>query len=247
MLDAYVAIDLEMTGLQAKTDRILEIGAVKVVGHQVSDTFWTFINPHRPLSRTVTELTGITQEMLSGAMEDIDGLKGLIDFTGDLPLAGHNIIFDYSFLKQCAANHRIPFEKSAVDTLKISRVCFPELESKKLEAMCQHYHIAGKQEHRALEDAMMTARLLECLWNQFGEAHPELFIPKPLQYRAKRQSPATPAQKRDLIELMTYHKIKAEIEVEALTKSEASRMIDKILFTYGRAVAKTVREEESNE
>ena len=234
MLDGYVAIDLEMTGLAAKTDRILEIGAVKVVNHQVVDRFQTFINPHRTLSQVVTDLTGITQEMVQNGLEDVEGLKLLIDFTGDLPLVGHNIMFDYSFLKQCAANHKISYEKSAVDTLKISRVCFPEMESKKLEAMCQHYQIAETQEHRALADALMTVELLEHLLSQFGEEKPELFEPKPLQYRAKRQVPATPAQKRDLIELMTYHKIKAEIEVEALTKSEASRMIDKILFAYGR-------------
>lgn len=234
MLDAYVAVDLEMTGLAAKTDRILEIGAVKVLNHKIADTFQMFVNPHRTLSQTVTELTGITQEMVTGAAEDVDGLKQLIAFSADLPLVGHNIMFDYSFLKQCAANHKIAYEKEAVDTLKISRACFPELESKKLEAMCQYYQIGKTQEHRALADAQMTAQLLECLIEEFGERQPELFLPKPLQYRAKRQGPATPAQKRDLIELMTYHKIKADIEVDALTKSEASRMIDKILFTYGR-------------
>lgn len=237
MLEAYVAIDLEMTGLQAKTDRMLEIGAVKVIDHNVVDTFQTFVNPHRTLSQVVTELTGITQEMVANAQEDVDALRELISFVGELPLVGHNIMFDYSFLKQCAANHKIPYEKSAIDTLKISRKCFPELESKKLEAMCRYYQIAEVQEHRALADALMTVRLLECLWQEFGETDPEIFLPKPLQYRAKRQGPATAAQKRDLIELLSYHKIKADIEIDALTKSEASRMIDRILFNYGRSEA----------
>lgn len=236
MLDSYVAIDLEMTGLQAKTERILEIGAAKVVDHQVVDTFQTFVNPHRRLSQTIVELTGITQDMVADAPEDVDALKELLEFVGELPLVGHNIMFDYSFLKQCAANHKIPLEKMAVDTLKISRICFPDLESKKLEAMCQHYGIAETQEHRALADAVMTVQLLERLWQEFGEQQTQLFVAKPLQYRAKRQGPATPAQKRDLIELMTYHKIVSDVEVDALTKSEASRMIDKILFSYGRPV-----------
>ena len=234
MLDSYVAIDLEMTGLQAKTERILEIGAVKVIDRKQTDSFQMFVNPHRKLSSVITELTGITQEMVTDGVEDVDALRALMDFVGDLPLVGHNIMFDYSFLKQCAANHKIPLEKSAVDTLKISRICFPKMESKKLEAMCQHYKIVKNQEHRALADALMTARLLECLREEFGQRAPELFEPKPLQYRAKRQGPATPAQKRDLIELLTYHKIVSDVEVEALTKSEASRMIDKILAVYGR-------------
>ncbi len=233
MLKDYVAVDLEMTGLAARTDKILEIGAAKVIDHQVVDTFQTFVNPHRTLSDTVVELTGITQEMVKDAPEDVDALRQFVDFAKELPLAGHNIIFDYSFLKQCAANHRIPYEKSAIDTLKISRKYFPELESKKLEAMCRHYQIAEVQQHRALADALMTAELLEHLWQEFGAREPEVFVPKPLCYRAKRQGPATAAQKRDLIELLTYHKIKADIEVESLTKSQASRMIDRILFTHG--------------
>lgn len=236
MLDSYVAIDLEMTGLQAKTERILEIGAVKVIDHVQTEQFRTFVNPHRRLSDAICQLTGITQEMVADAPEDREALRTLLDFVGDLTLVGHNIMFDYSFLKQCAANHRIHLEKTGVDTLKISRVCLPELESKKLEAVCRHFHIQEKQEHRALADARMTAQLMEVLLDQFAESHKELFVPKPLQYRAKRQGPATPAQKRDLIELMTYHKIVSDVEVEALTKSEASRMIDKILFAYGRPV-----------
>lgn len=236
MLDSYVAIDLEMTGLQPKTERILEIGAVKVVKHRQTEVFQTFVNPHRKLSQGICDLTGISQEMVTDAPEDVDALKALLEFVGDLTLVGHNIIFDYSFLKQCAANHRIPLEKTAVDTLKISRVCLPNLESKRLEAMCQYYQISETQEHRALADAQMTARLLERLILEFGESHKEAFEPKPLQYKAKRQGPATPAQKRDLIELMTYHKIVSDVDVEALTKSEASRMIDKILFSYGRII-----------
>ena len=234
MLDSYVSIDLEMTGLQAKTERILEIGAVKVINGEQKACFQTFVNPHRKLSPVILELTGITQDMVADAPEDVDALKNLMEFVGELPLVGHNIMFDYSFLKQCGANHKIPLEKSAVDTLKISRVCLPELPSKKLEAMCQHFGISETQEHRALADAVMTARLYECLKAEFSEKVPELFEAKPLQYRAKRQGPATPAQKRDLIELMTYHKIVSDVEVEALTKSEASRMIDRILAAYGR-------------
>ncbi len=235
MLESYVAIDLEMTGLQPKTERILEIGAVKVIGHKQVETFQTFVNPHRTLSQTVSDLTGITQEMVADGLEDVEALEKFLVFVGDLTLVGHNIIFDYSFLKQCATNHKIPLEKMAVDTLKIARICLPDLESKRLEALCRHYHIAEQQEHRALADALMNAALFEILQDQFGDSHGDLFEPKPLQYKAKRQGPATPAQKRDLMELISYHKIIPDVDVEALTKSEASRMIDKILFAYGKA------------
>lgn len=234
MLEAYVVVDLEMTGLQAKTERILEIGAVKIERGIRMEQFQTFVDPHRILSPRITELTGITQDMVTGAPEAVEALQEFLEFAGDLPFVGHNILFDYSFLKQCAVNHKISLEREAVDTLKIARICLPDLESRKLEALCRFYQIAEGQEHRALADAWMTAQLFERLQTEFGEVHPELFVPKPLQYRAKKQGPATPAQKRDLLALLTCHKIVSDIEIDSLTRSEASRWIDQILATYGR-------------
>lgn len=234
MLEAYVVVDLEMTGLQAKTERILEIGAVKVERGILTERFQTFVDPHRILSPRITALTGITQDMVAGAPEAVEALHDFLGFAGELPLVGHNILFDYSFLKQCAVNHKLPLEREAVDTLKIARVCLPDLESRRLESLCRFYKIAEGQEHRALADAWMTAQLFERLQTEFGESHPELFVPKPLQYRAKKQGPATPAQKRDLLALLTCHKIVSDIEIDSLTRSEASRWIDQILATYGR-------------
>lgn len=234
MLEEYVAIDLEMTGLNAKKDRILEVGAVKVLNHRITASFQSFVNPHRTLSKEVEELTGIHPEMVKEAPEDREVLEKLINFTGKLPLVGHNIMFDYSFLKQCAANHSLSYEKAAVDTLKIARKCLPDLPSKKLEVLCKYYDIGRRQEHRALADAYMTVQLLERLIVDFGSEHQQLFEPKTLQYKAKKQGPATPAQKRDLIDLLSYHKISSDIEIDSLTKSEASRMIDRILSAYGR-------------
>lgn len=234
MLECYVAVDLEMTGLQAKKDRILEVGAVKVAGHRQVDVFQSFVNPHRQVSQEITDLTGIRSEMVADAPEDVDVLRELIAFAGDAPLVGHNILFDYSFLKQCAVNHGIAYEKTAVDTLKAARKCLPDQPSKKLEDLCRYYKIRNIQEHRALADAQMTARLLECLLAQFADRYPELFEPKPLLYKVKKQGPATPAQKRDLLELISCHKIEFDAEIESLTKNEASRMIDNIYAAYGR-------------
>lgn len=241
MLDEYVAVDLEMTGLHPKTDRILEVGAVKIKNHVCVAQYQSFVNPHRKLTDRIIELTGIRDEMVADAPEDSVVLQELIDFTGELPLVGHNIMFDYSFLKQCAANAGISYEKSVVDTLKIARKCCSDLPSRKLEDLCRHFRISETQEHRALADAKMTALLLERFWQELGGAQPELFVPKQLQYKAKKQVPATPAQKRDLIELISYHKISFDTDVESLTKSEASRMIDKIYAAYGRGHVKKER------
>ena len=104
MLTDYVVIDLEMTGLNAKTDRILEAGAARVRGNVVTATFSEIINPKRELSEKVISLTGITNEMAVQGKEMDATLMAFLDFIGEDILVGQNVIFDYSFLKQWAVN-----------------------------------------------------------------------------------------------------------------------------------------------
>ena len=234
MLKSYVMVDLEMTGLRAKTDRILEIGAVKVENHQITETYQKIINAGIKVPQDIQELTGITDEMIKAGVMEQEAVEGFFEFCGDLPLAGHNILFDYSFLKQYAVNHKIIFEKNGIDTLKLSRKFLPELEKKTLDYLCEYLKIERSQRHRALEDARATFVLLEYLWNEWGEQNSEAFRFIPLVYRAKKQSPATPRQKKYLKELTEYHKIEIDVNIEMLTKSEASRKTDHILTQYGR-------------
>lgn len=154
-----IAVDLEMTGLQVKTDRILEIGAVRLVDGQLRDTFQTFVNPHRRIDVRITELTGIRPEMVENAPEAEEALQKFLEFAGEAPFLGHNVIFDYSFLKQCAVNHKISLERSALDTLKIARKVLKEPEKKSLEALCGYFQIDREHAHRAVDDAKATAEL----------------------------------------------------------------------------------------
>lgn len=234
MLESYVVVDLEMTGLRAKTDKILEIGAVKVENHQITGNYQKVVNPGRKIPAEVQKLTGITDEMAATGTEETEAVEGFFEFCGELPLAGHNIIFDYSFLKQYAVNHKKSFEKSGIDTLKLSRKFLPELEKKTLDYLCEYLNIERDRNHRALEDAKATQTLLEYLWERYGLQEPEAFRAVPLVYRAKKQSPATERQKRYLNELAEYHKIELDIDLELLTKSEASRRTDCILAKYGK-------------
>ena len=234
MLEAYVVVDLEMTGLRAKTDRILEIGAVKVEHHQIVERYQALVNPGIKIPQAVQELTGITDEIAVTGVSGQEAVEGFFEFCGTLPLAGHNILFDYSFLKQYAVNHKKTFEKNGIDTLKLARKFLPELEKKTLDYLCEYLNIERNQNHRALEDAQATQVLLEYLWENYGEQEPGAFSEVPLIYRAKKQSPATERQKRYLKELAEYHKIDLGINLEVLTKSEASRRTDYILAQYGK-------------
>ena len=110
----YTVIDLEMTGLHPKNDAILEVGAAKIRNGEVTDTMDILVNPGRKITQEITELTGITDEMVKEGLSPAAAFHKTAEFIGDDILVGHNIIFDYSFLKQQAVNEKVPFEKKAV-------------------------------------------------------------------------------------------------------------------------------------
>ncbi len=233
---SYTAIDLETTGLDPKKDKIIEIGAAKVINGQVTDTYSTLVRPGRQLSEVVTRLTGITDEMLAakaGVKEPKQAISELLDFVGRDILLGHCILFDFSFVKRCAVNHGLQYEAEAIDTLKIARKYLPELPSRSLPALCEYYQIK-RQSHRALEDVLATAELYEKLCEQYYETNADVFIPQRLLYQVKRESPATKHQKENLSRIIQYHGITAEYEIEELTRNEASRYMDQIILRYGR-------------
>lgn len=233
-MDSYVCLDLETTGLTPKTDRILEIGAVKVINGKAVAEYQTLIDPKMQIPGRITDLTGITQEMVQGMPKEKEAVEGLIDFCEDLPLLGHNLIFDYSFVKHSAVNHDMVFEKQGADTLKIARIVLPDLESRALQALRKYYDIPQEKAHRALGDANTTYLLYERLKEEFKEKCPDAFKTMELCYKAKKQGPITKAQKGYLQDLLKYHRIDLDREMDSLTKNEASRLIDNILASYGR-------------
>lgn len=228
MTDTYISIDLETTGLEPKHDKIIEIGALRVEKGQITGTFSTFVNPGRKLDERITELTGIRDEELTEAPYIQTVLPELIEFMGDLPILGHSILFDFSFLKKAAVNERLTFEKNAIDTLKIARKYLTELESRSLDYLCNHYRIPH-QAHRALEDAKATHLLYGKLVEEFYDKEQGgLFSPVPLSYQVKRDTPATKAQKEQLLRILEQKNICLSVDIERLTRSEASRYVDKI-------------------
>lgn len=233
IVDTYISIDLETTGLHPKQDKIIEIGALKVIDGRITETFSTFVNPARALDERIVQLTGIRDEQLQSAPYIEDILPRVMDFLGDLPLLGHSILFDYSFLKKAAVDKKLSFEKNAIDTLKIARKYLTDLEHRSLDYLCQYYQIEHRA-HRALEDARATHFLYHKLAELFYEKEVQeggagnLFLPSPLHFQIKRDTPATKAQKEQLYRLLEQHIIVMNVEIERLTRSEASRWIDRI-------------------
>lgn len=234
MINSYIAIDIETTGLDSKKEKIIEIGALRVQEGKAEAEFHTLVNPWRPISERIVELTGITDEMVTDCPGVESVIEELVDFCQELPLLGHRILFDYSFLKKAAVNQGIKWERDGVDTLTLCRAFMPGEESKTLSCACRFYHVDAGTSHRALSDAYAAHFLYQELKKCYGAAKPERFAAKKLIYQVKREQPASKRQKERLQELLKYHKIKAPAQIDHLTRNEASRLTDQILSKYGR-------------
>ena len=234
MLKDYVVIDLEMTGLNAKTDKILEIAAVRVRDGSEEAAFSVIVNPGVMLSEKIVELTGITQQEADAGRPLDEAIPEFLAFLGEDILVGQNVIFDYSFLQQWAVNHKLKLEKQAVDTLKLARIFLPQEQKKDLESLCSYFEIPRVHAHRALGDARETMMVFEKIKALYGKQDEGVFVPKPLLYKAKKQSPMTERQKQYLKRFAQYHGIQLEEFSDTMTKSEASRLTDRLIAAYGK-------------
>lgn len=233
---SYVAIDLETTGLNPKIDKIIEIGAVCVRDGQIIAKKNTLINPRMELSEHTRTLTGIDDKMVEAA-PGIEAVIGeYVEFCEDLPLLGHKILFDYSFLKRASVNAKLTFEKEGIDTLALCRRFMPGPEKKTLESACKYYQVEMQSAHRALHDACAAHVLYQKLAQIHGEDNGDAFIPRSLVYKIKREQPASKRQKEVLHELIKYHRIEIPVQIDYLSRNEISRLTDKIISRYGRIV-----------
>ncbi len=147
-----VAVDIETTGLNPDEDAIIEIGAVKFSGHRVEDTWSSLVNPRRPIPGFVSQLTGISNNMVQNAPYLKDIIGDLIAFVGSDPVVGHNISFDLSFLRQAGALK----QNVEIDTYELAAVLMPTASRYNLSALAQQLGILLPATHRALDDAKAT-------------------------------------------------------------------------------------------
>ena len=154
----YTVFDIETTGLKAEQCDIIEIGAVRLRDGIVVDTFQSFIDDGVTLPKNITELTGITQEMLSGAPKSREVLKAFRTFADGSTLVAHNASFDVGFLTHHGARFEISFPFPVADTLMLSRYLLrDELENHKLNTICDYFKIDMGNHHRADDDARSCA------------------------------------------------------------------------------------------
>lgn len=229
MLKSYIAFDIETTGLSPDENEIIEIGALKVREGKVKERFMEFIKPSRSIPEKITKLTGISNDMVAGARVREQVIPDFLDFCEEDILIGHNIIFDYSFVANSARSLGFTFEKSGIDTLNIARTVHSDLPSKNLGALCEYYRIQNTAAHRAYHDALATAKLYQTMSHYFEHDSPRVFAAKPLVCKVKECSAATPKQLSLLKRLTKQKGVLQDLDLDTLTKNEASRIIDSIL------------------
>lgn len=240
-MQSYIAVDLETTGLSPVENEILEIGAVFVENGKIINTFSELVKPTVKIPPRITEITGIYDNMVADKSPISEVLEQFLVFAGDRPLLGHNLKFDYSFLKVSAEGLGKKIYPFGMDTLKIAKQVLPDLSSRSLASLCEYYQVENRRAHRAYEDAEATVKIFEKMKAQFCTTFPEVFKPVEMQYKIKKQEPITIKQKKYLLDLLKYHKIKIETvldkntaSIDELTKSRASKIIDYIILNYGR-------------
>jgi DNA polymerase-3 subunit epsilon/ATP-dependent DNA helicase DinG len=151
-LDQIVALDLETTGLDPRRDEIIEVGAVRFAGSRVIDTFTTLLNPGRPIPAFITQLTKITDDMVSGQPRFSEIAPALSRFIGDSPVVGHNVGFDLGFLQA----RRLARHNQPLDTHELAAVALPSAGRYGLAALADALGIPVPVSHRALPDATTT-------------------------------------------------------------------------------------------
>ena len=155
----YVVFDLETTGFSAIKDKIIEIGAVKVEGGKITDRFSAFVNPGVPIPFRITQLTGITDQMVMDAPGIETVLPQFLEFIGEAALVAHNASFDVGFIEQnCRYQDIIP-DFTSVDTVAMARILLPTLSKYKLNVVAGALHISLENHHRAVDDAGATAEI----------------------------------------------------------------------------------------
>ena len=165
----YCVLDLETTGLSFRTEKITEVGIMKVKNGEVIDEFSCFVNPEKPIPPRVVEVTNITDDMVKDA-ETIDKvLPKVLEFVGDSVLVAHNADFDIGFLKYNAKQLGLSLENTYIDTLRLAKELFPDFKKYKLGMIADKLGIVVEVAHRALDDVDTTVKVLNVMLGMLKE------------------------------------------------------------------------------
>lgn len=160
----FVVFDIETTGLSPATENITEIGAILVKGEQILDEFHTFADPEKPIPANITELTGITNEMVKDAPTQEQAIRAFKGFVDNRIVIAHNAAsFDVNFIKVVGERIGVDFECEYIDTLPLAQNLLTDLKKHKLDVVAEHYNLGDFNHHRATDDAKMLFEIFKCM------------------------------------------------------------------------------------
>lgn len=163
MTRKYAIVDIETTGGMIRRDKIIEIAIAIHDGNQIIEQFESLINPGRSISKQITMLTGITNEMLVDAPRFYEIARRIVEMTEGCVFVAHNVRFDYTFIKKAYQDLGYNYTRKQLCTVRLSRMLTPELRRHGLDALCHFYNISVHQRHRAMGDVQATALIFEKL------------------------------------------------------------------------------------
>lgn len=165
----YCVLDLETTGFSFRTEKITEVGIMKVKNGEVIDEFSCFVNPEKPIPQRVIEVTNITDDMVKDAETIETVMPKIIEFVGDSVLVAHNADFDIGFLKYNAKELGLTLDNTYLDTLRLAKELFPEYKKYKLGIIAENLGIKVEVAHRALDDVDTTVKVLKVMIEMLKE------------------------------------------------------------------------------
>lgn len=165
----FVAFDIETTGLNSQTDVMTEIGAYVFKNGEKGEKFQTFVNPKRHIPMNITQLTGITDDMVADAPSEAEAVRDFLKFIGDRPLVAHNASFDVGFIDEACIRLGLDFNPTYIDTLVLAQAMQPEAKSHKLDIVARALSLPDFEHHRASDDALTCGLIAESFFEQMRD------------------------------------------------------------------------------